>query len=240
MPDLTILDLAANNTLSARVAAALWAAIDARLSFVVTAVPRFAGKSTLMNAILGLLPPDLPVHRLDGSHEQMLRLKGEASGGYLVVAEISQAPVRGYIWGEPVRGLFETLAVGYSLATALHAPDLAGAFDVLCRENGVSDEAASRLNLVLHLRRFGDDPDSFWHRLADVSEVAGVSSGRPKARLLFRWREGDDSFEDVEPFRLINAGSAALDARTRAIEERVRSGRTDAEALSELVRANSP
>ena len=77
MPDLTILDLVANNTLSARVAAALWAAMDARLSFVVTAVPRFAGKSTLMNAVLGLLPPDVPVHRLDGSREQMLRLKGK-------------------------------------------------------------------------------------------------------------------------------------------------------------------
>ncbi len=239
MPDLTILDLVANNTLSARIAAALWAAMDARLSFVLTAVPRFAGKSTLMNAVIGLLPPDVPVHRLDGSREQMLRLKEEASGGYLVVAEISQAPVQGYIWAEPVRDLFETLAAGYSLATALHAPDLPGAFDVLCRENGVSDEAASRLNLVLYLSRFGDDPDSFWRRLAEVSEVDGVSDGRPKARLLFRWRERDDSFEDVEPSRLLTIGSAALDARARAIGACVRSGRTDAATLSELVRKNS-
>jgi len=235
MPDLTILDLVANNTLSARVAAALWAAMDARPSFVVTAVPRFAGKSTLMNAVLGLLPPDVPVHRLDGSQEQMRALEGEVSGGYLVVAEISQAPMPGYIWGEPVRELFETLAAGYSLATALHAPDLPGAFDVLCRENGVSDEAASRVNLVLHLSRFGDDPDSFWRRLAEVSEVEGVSDGRPNARLLFRWRKSDDSFEDVEPFRLLNVGSSALDARTRAIEDRVRSGRTDAAAVAELI-----
>jgi len=240
MPDLTILDLVANNTLSARVAAALWAAMDARLSFVVTAVPRFAGKSTLMNAVLGLLPPDVPVHRLDGSREQMLRLKGEASGGYLVVAEISQAPVQGYIWAEPVRDLFETLAAGYSLATALHAPDLPGAFDVLCRENGVSDEAASCLNLVLHLSRFGDDPASFWRRLAEVSEVEGVSDGRPKARILFRWRENDDSFEEIEPFRLLDVGPAVLDTRARAIEDRVRSGRTDGEALSDLLRKKSP
>jgi len=232
MPDLTILDLVANNTLSARIAAALWAAMDARLSFVVTAVPRFAGKSTLMNAVLGMLPPHVPVHRLDGSREQMRALEGEVSGGYLVVAEISQAPVQGYI-------LFETLAAGYSLATALHAPDLPGAFDVLCRENGVSDEAASRLNLVLYLSRFGDDPDSFWRRLAEVSEVDGVSDGRPNARLLFRWRERDDSFEDVEPSRLLTIGSAALDARARAIGACVRSGRTDAATLSELVRKNS-
>src|SRR6266542_7125249 len=115
MPDLTILDLVANNTLSARVAAALWAAMDARLSLVVTAVPRFAGKSTLMNAVLGMLPPDIPVHRLDGSREQMLQLKKEASGGYLVVAEIGQATVPGYVWGETVVELFVTLAAGYKL-----------------------------------------------------------------------------------------------------------------------------
>jgi type IV secretory pathway ATPase VirB11/archaellum biosynthesis ATPase len=226
--------------LSARVAAALWEAMDARLSFVVTAVPRFAGKSTSMNALLGLLPPDVLVHRLDGSPEQMRRLKGEASGGYLVAAEIGQAPVPDYIWGEPVRELFETLAAGYSLATALHAPDVAGTFDVLCRENGVSDEGASRVNLVLHLLRLGDEPDSFWRRLAQVSEIHDVSGGRPNTRVLFRWREQDDTFEDVESPDLLRIDSAELDGRARAIEERVRSGRTDGLAVSELVGRNSP
>src|SRR5207247_2099816 len=159
----------------------------------------------------------------------------EASGGYVVVAEIGQAPVPGYIWGEPVRELFETLAVGYSLATALHAPDVPSAFDVLCRENGVSDEAASRVNLVLHLLRFGENPDPFWRRLAEVSEIDGVSGGRPNARVLFRWRDRDDTFEDVEAPHLLNIGSAALDERARAIEDRVRAGRTDAAAVAELI-----
>lgn len=240
MADLTILDLVANKTLSSRVAAALWAAIDARLSFIVTAVPRFAGKSTLMNAMLGLLPADVPVHRLDGSREQMLRLKLEASGGFLVAAEISQAPVPDYIWGEPVRELFETLSAGYSLASALHAPDVPGTFDVLCRENGVGDEAASRLGLVLHLLRFGDDPDSFWRRLAEVSEIHGVSGGQPNAHVLFRWQERDDTFEDVEPARLLKIDSGELDRRARAIEDCVRSGRRDAAAVAELVRRNRP
>jgi energy-coupling factor transporter ATP-binding protein EcfA2 len=226
--------------LSARVAAALSAAIDARLSFVVTAVPRFAGKSTLMNALLDLLPPEVPVRRVDGSPEQMRRLKGEASGGYLVAAEISQAPVPDYIWGDPVRELFDALAAGYSLATALHAPDIQGAFEVLCRENGVSDEAASRVKLVIHLLRFGEEPGPFWRRLAEVSEIDHVSGGRPNARVLFRWREQDDTFEIVESSRLLWIDSAELERRTRAIEERVRSGRTDAVAVSELVGRNSP
>src|SRR2546428_501534 len=221
-------------------ATGLGAARPAGPGFTVTAVPRFAGKSTLMNALHGLLPPGLPVRRLDGSREQMLHLNREASGGYVVVAEIGQAPVPGYIWGDPVRELFETLAVGYSLATALHAPDVTGAFDVLYRENGVSDEAALRVNLVLHLLRFGEDPDSFWRRVAEVSEIDGVSGGRPNARVLFRWREPDDAFEDVEVPRLLKVDQAELEGRARAISERVRSGRTDAAAISELIRGNSP
>jgi hypothetical protein len=236
----TILDLVANKTLSARVAAALWAAIDARLSFVVTAVPRFAGKSTLMNAVLGLLRPDVPVHRLDGSPEETQWLEKEASDGYLVAAEISQAPEPGYIWGEPVRTLFATLASGYSLATALHAPGLDETFEVLCRQNGLGDEAASRVKLVLHLRRFGDDHDSLWRRLAEVHEVDSVTNGRPKARLLFRWRETDDTFESVEPPRRLGIDEVALDLRAQAISSLVRSSRTGAEDLADLMARLSP
>ncbi|TMB69407.1 MAG: hypothetical protein E6J43_04410 [Chloroflexi bacterium] len=73
-----------------------------------------------------------------------------------------------------------------------------------------------------------------------MSEVEGVSDGRPKARILFRWRENDDSFEEIEPFRLLDVGPAVLDTRARAIEDRVRSGRTDGEALSDLLRKKSP
>src|SRR3990170_1382751 len=98
---ITIVELIRNGTLSAQVAATLWAAVDERRSFLTVAIPRFAGKSTLSNAVLALRPPDVPLHQVDGSPGEMQRLKREQLGGYLVVAEFSEAPVPHYIWGEP-------------------------------------------------------------------------------------------------------------------------------------------
>ena len=231
----TIIELVRNGTLSAEMAAALWAAVDDRRSFVVVAVPRFAGKSTLMDGLLALLPPEVPVHRLSGEEEEMAQLKAAGTGGYLVVGEVSQAPVPGYIWGAPVRRVFDTLEAGYSLATALHAPDLAETFDVICRRNEVSDRAASRIDLVLYLRRFGDEAETFWRRLAEVHEVDRVEDGQPQGRLLYRWLEGEDRFEAVATPRLLRADAADLKARAARLAELARLGRCGPSDVADLV-----
>jgi hypothetical protein len=89
--------------------------------------------------------------------------------------------------------------------------------------------------LVFHLVRFGEDPDSFWRRLAQVSEIDGMSGGRPNGRTIFRWREHDDTFEDVEPPRVLKLVAAELEGRARTIEDLVHSGRTDVTAVAELI-----
>ena len=78
MDRLTIIDLIANGTLSADQAAILWTVVEEQCSFVVVAIPRFAGKSTITKAIFDFLPPTVPVHRLSGQEEEMDRLKEEA------------------------------------------------------------------------------------------------------------------------------------------------------------------
>ena len=160
----TIVDLIRNGTMSSQMAAVLWAAVDARLSMVVVAIPRLAGKTTTGNAILSLLPPDVPVHRLSGDPAEMGTLKEAATGGYLVVAEFSQGPVPGYIWGAPVQHVFDTMTAGYSLVTSMHAPSLEETFEQICTGNGVTDEEASRIDLMLYIVRFGEDEDDFWRR----------------------------------------------------------------------------
>ena len=157
--------------LTPRMAATMWAAVDRGLSLVVVAIPRFAGKTTTTNAVLSLLSPEVPVHHLSGEEAEMDSLKEAATGGYLVVGEFSQAPVPHYIWGASVRRVFDTLTVGYSLATALHAPGLEEAFDVICHGNEVTDQAASRIDLMLYIRRFGDNVDTFWRQLAEVHQI---------------------------------------------------------------------
>ena len=230
----TILDLIANGTMSAEMAATLWATVDKRESFVVVAVPRLAGKSTVSNAVLALLPPEVPVHRLSGDEAEMDRLKEEATGGYLVVGEFSQAPVPHYIWGAPVRRVFDTLTSGYSLNTALHAPGLHETFDVICQGNGVTSEQASTFGLMVYLRRFGEEP-LFWRRLMEIHEIDRVEEGRPIARLLHRWVEGDDRFETVEAPQRLGANAQDLASRASRLGEMVQSGRTSAADVALMV-----
>ena len=230
----TILDLIANGTMSAEMAATLWAAVDERRSFVVVAIPRLAGKSTVGNAMLSLLPAEVPVHRLSGEEEEMGRLKEEATGGYLVVGEFSQAPVSTYIWGSPVRRVFDTLTAGYSLAVSLHAPGLREAFEAICQGNGVTDEQASGIGLMVYLRRFGEDPD-FWRRAAEIHEVDKVEGGVPRGRLLHRWVEEDDRFEVVERPRVLGAEAGDLEGRAARLSERVESGHTSADDVARMV-----
>ena len=224
--EITIPELVRNGTMSAEIAATLWAAVDEQRSFLTVAIPRFAGKSTLSNAVLALRPPDVPLHHVNGSPEQMQQLEQERLGGYLVVAEFSEAPVPGYIWGEPVRRVFETLGAGYSLQAALHAPGVEEALRVVTEGNGVSDELASAFELVLYIERFGDDEESFWRRLDEVYEIDRVRSGRPEGRTLFRWESDEDRFDTVEAPRGFALGLDEIEARAGVIADLARTGRT--------------
>ncbi len=228
----TILDLITNGTMSAEMAATLWATVDQGRSFVVVAIPRLAGKSTVANAMLSLLPPEVPVHRLSGEEAEMTRLKNEATGGYLVVGEFSQAPRPTYIWGSPVRRVFDTLTAGYSLSTSLHAPGFLETFEAICQGNGVTDEQASSIGLMVYLRRFGEDPD-FWRRAAEIHEVDGVEGGIPHGRLLHRWMEDNDQFESVERPRTIQTDD--LEGRLARLSEWVDTGHTTAIDVAQMV-----
>ena len=234
----TILELVSNGTMSAEMAATLWAAMDEQRSFVVAAIPRLAGKTTVSNAMLGMLPPDIPVHRLSGDEDEVTRLKREATGGYLVVGEFSQGPMPNYIWGRPVRQVFDALASGYSLATALHAPGLFETFDVICQGNGVTDEEASRIDLMVYIRRFGDGPASFWRRITEIHEVDHVESGHPHGRLLHRWIEDKDTFETVERPQLIHADHSDLSKRAALLKRMAESGETTTENVAHMIARN--
>src|SRR5712691_3342008 len=82
---LSIAELVRNGTMSAEIAAVLWAAVDAQLSFLTVAVPRNAGKSTTSNAVLALRRPEVPTHHITGDPAQLDFLRQERLGGYLVV-----------------------------------------------------------------------------------------------------------------------------------------------------------
>jgi hypothetical protein len=208
LADLTLPDLVVNGTMSPEIASTLEATARGRFSFLVVAIPRLAGKSTVTAAMLACRPKGAPMKTVGEDGIDMDALAAASVGGYLVVPEISEYPVTpGYIWGAPVRRAFARIGEDVALAAALHAPGAAEAIDVVCRGNGVPDEQAARLAIVVYIRSLGTDwRQPTGRRIATVHEVTSVQKGRPELRLLHRWDERSDRFETASEPRRIAAG----------------------------------
>lgn len=191
--------------MSAEIAATLAAAAEERLSFLVFAVPRLAGKSTVMHAILDRVPLGTPVRTVTGEPDETLRLRRRDGRGYLLIPEISRAPVPGYLWGAPVRRVFGSLERGYALAAALHAPHVEEAFAIVCAGNGVPDEHAAQVRLAVYLRSLGDWQAPARRVVEAVHEVHGVERGRPRVRALHLWDEATDRFVSVDEPKVVDA-----------------------------------
>lgn len=199
MAELTLDDLVANGTMSLEIAATLRATAEGRHSFLVVAIPRLAGKSTVMAAMLAHAPKGVPVRTVGDDGVDIDALAAASAGGYLVIPEISEYPVTaGYIWGAPVRRVFSRISPDVALAAALHAPGADEAMAIVCRGNGVPDEQAAHIALVVYIRSLGTD----WRyptgrRIATVHEIESVRNGRAETRLLHRWDERADRFETL-------------------------------------------
>ncbi len=206
MADLTLNDLVANRTMSAEMAATLACAADERRSMLFVAIPRMAGKSTVMRAALRHVPDGTPIHGLGRSQGRQLGIPERADGGYLTMSEIAEGGhFDDYLFGVEVQTVFAALERGFSLATALHAPGLDEAFEVV-RGHGVPDALASRIELVAYIRSIGHWSNPERRVLARVWEVDSVADGIVSARLLHRWVEADDRFEALEDATGIGVG----------------------------------
>lgn len=180
--------------MSPEVAATLTATAEARRSFLVIALPRLAGKSTVGRAMLDVARASgATIRELGEDGTDVGALARAARGGYLYVPEVSEYPVTaGYVWGAPVRRAFAAIAEGTALSTALHADSAEDALEVL-RHNHVPDEDLAGLALIVHLRSLGD-----WRRpvrrvVAGVYEPR-VVRGALTVRALHRWDEARDRF----------------------------------------------
>lgn len=232
----SLAELVRNGTLNAEMGAVLWAAAEEGISFITAAVPQLAGKSTLSKAVLALRPPDMPVHRVAGEAAEMEALKRDRRGGYLTVEEFSHYPVmRGYIWGEPVRRVFDTLSAGYSLQATLHAGSVEEALREITAGNQVSDEDASRLKLVLYIERFGTDRSNFWRRLVEIYELHKIEGGKPIGHPLYRWLRDGDRFEKVSDPHQFGRDREGLAKRAAVLQQLADEGRTSAADLRDAV-----
>src|SRR5712692_269894 len=175
MPELTLEDLVANHTMSPAMAATLRRAVEAHRSYLVIALPRLAGKSTVGKAMLAVArQKKIPIRELGADGTDVDALAREARGGYLYVPEVSRYPVtEGYVWGAPVRAAFASIKDGTALSTALHADSAEDALGIL-RANRIPAHDLAALDLIVHIRSLGEDwRNPTGRKVADVNELVG-------------------------------------------------------------------
>lgn len=166
-----------------------------RDSFIVVAVPRLAGKSTVLRAILAERPASSPLLTIAEDGEDAADLVKRSRGGYLVIPEITNsAAMPGYIWGADVRRIFTAAKDDVALAATLHAEGPDDAFAQICGGCGVPDEDASKISFAVALRSLGRWEEPTRRVVQSVHAIDGVGDGKPRTKLLHHWDEQNDRF----------------------------------------------
>lgn len=220
---LSIVDLLKAGTLSAEMAACAMRAMAQGASLLTGARPGGAGKTTLMAALLHLLPPGVRIVTVEhpGLPAEALRRRPEPE--CYLAHEIGSGHWYGYIWGRAVGDFVRLVEGPRRVASCLHADTLEELRGILSSPPlGVSGEALGRVGLILfmhvrHSRR------GLLRRVAAFHEADGQGGHR----LLYRWDEGADAFEQVGEER----DSAGLRPYAGFIARLLDEGDAEAEAV---------
>ena len=187
---LTLLDLIRNRTLDAKTAALLWLLVERKSSIVVAAAPQLAGKTTLLTALLDLMPPWYEKVFTHGRDEDFSFLSTtDPSKTYILIPELSDH-TPAYLWGDGVRTLFNALERGYSMAATMHADSPEA---VMAKLEGppvrVHRELLANLHAVANLRLVYEERGMFRR----VNLVTIQSPDRSPALVtLARWHPDKD------------------------------------------------
>ena len=168
---LSVPDLIDASTLDLDLAAFLMAHVSRGASFLVGTRPGGAGKTTVMCALLNLLPRDCEIVAADRAAVRSSP-KGTrgcnplsfADGAHTrrcyVCHEIGSGPYFAYLWGGDLRAYCALSEEGHVLATNLHADDLDEAREQICAENRVPAAHFNAFHLALFLRVRGGYRDA--------------------------------------------------------------------------------
>ena len=180
-------DLITNQSISPDGADVLRIIARRQQSFLVHALPRQAGKTTVVQAILAEVPPNVARHEFYGTKQEIANLSAAPMPGYLVVAEIGHRGRPGYLAGDEVPPVFDLLSSGYSLASSLHADTVEQVFDVLAA-NGVPPAVAASVPYLIKVGMLKNDAGTHVRRVVDeIHEITTSDSGEPSATLLYSW-----------------------------------------------------
>jgi hypothetical protein len=202
----SIVELIRLGTMDAELASLLWLLVESRLPVTVAALTGGVGKSTVLGALLALLPPGIRQVELAGVDETFAWLPGaDPKETYLVVPELSNH-LPAYTWGAGARMAIHAAGRGFGLGATIHADSLEEVFDALRSPGvGATEDELSWLGLVLVMRAersAAPNPDGSparrivaAHYLRPFARDAGGHIQRLPPAVLATWDPRDDSFE---------------------------------------------
>lgn len=145
---LSVIDLVQRGTLTRAQAAWVVARIEAGSGWLVGARPGGAGKTAVMCALMGFLPPAKTVRlTLPWAGWEQSR-----PGECVVSYEISPGEYKAYVWGDAVRRMTALGAAGCRIVSNLHADTLDEARGQVVRDCGAPEEHFAAFGMFLAVR----------------------------------------------------------------------------------------
>ena len=192
---LSIVDSINSNTIDMDMAALCLYAISNGSSFLTSARPGNAGKTTLMACLLTFLTPGVRIISIGNPSvvtDTHNALSGKSIDNLCVLChEIGHGHLHGYLWGKYVGQLFDLMNCGCRIASCIHADTLDEMHGTLVSsELGVSESDFAQLDLILFIKLMREGT-GYKRRVSALYE-GNVEAGRHN--LLFTWDERSDSF----------------------------------------------
>lgn len=224
---LSIVDLIRAGTLTVEMAAAAMQAMAEGASLLTAARPGGAGKTTLMAAILNLMPPEIPIATVEDAGVLDRALASPVEPSCYLVHEIGSGDWYGYLWGGDVARFLSLIDGPRRVASCLHADTLDELAAVLTgRPLGARREAIGRVGLILFMH-VSPAPRAYRRRVATFYE-SDATGGH---RLRYRWDPASDTFQSLPGDEDPETRAPFVDFLTELVDR----GETDTRAVRRRV-----
>ncbi|MCY3887915.1 MAG: hypothetical protein OXG19_09505 [Chloroflexi bacterium] len=229
---LSITALIEAKTLSPELTALLWTLLEGGASLIVAAGPRSAGKTTLLTALLSLLPPSTIAYYTQGFGESFADLPSRQADDpptFILINEISDH-LSTYLWGPPVQRAFSLLREGYALAGTMHANHAEECLWQLHYGCGVPADDLTRCDLILTMTA---EPGR-----RRIAQLFALAPGAPIVPLAW-WDRSHDAYVVLESEDARRRAAAVIGAAPHAFAAEIQRRATWLTALT-VTGANSP
>ena len=208
----TVIDLIKFGTINLSIAAYLWMLVESKMSFIIIGSTG-SGKTTILNAITGLVHPDYKIFSVEDvaeiniNHENWFTLvsrsgfglggEGEIGMYDLIKAGVRHRPdyiVVGEIRGSEAYVMFQAMATGHGGLCTMHADSLESAIKRLQQKPmDIPPAYISLMNCAVVIKRVKENTTGQSSRRAiAVSEIVSSES----SHAAFSWNPKTDYFDD--------------------------------------------